>query len=113
MQKEIFDRIRQDVAENDVILYMKGSAVFPKCGFSAAAVQVLKNLGVQFKGIDVLLDPILRQGIKDFSNWPNIPQLYVKGDFVGGCDAMREKLASGELQELLTEKKVLKNITPP
>jgi len=104
MQKEIFDRIRQDIAENNIILYMKGSTVFPKCGFSAAAVQMLKSLDVQFKDIDVLLDPVLRQGIKDFANWPNIPQLYVKGKFVGGCDAMREKLASGELQKLLTEK---------
>ena len=113
MQKEIFDRIRQDIAENDVILYMKGSAIFPQCGFSAAAVQVLKSLNVQFKDIDVLLDPALRQGIKDFANWPTIPQLYVKGKFVGGCDAIREKLGSGELQELLTKKGVLKKTTSP
>ncbi|MCK5554672.1 MAG: Grx4 family monothiol glutaredoxin [Alphaproteobacteria bacterium] len=113
MQNEIFNRIRQDIAENDVILYMKGSTVFPKCGFSAAAVQVLKSLGVQFKDIDVLLDPVLRQGIKDFANWPTIPQLYVKGEFIGGCDAIREKLASGELQELLTEKGLLKDVAQP
>ena len=113
MQKKIFDRIRQDIAENDIVLYMKGSTVFPQCGFSAAAVQVLKSLGVQFKDIDVLLDSTLRQGIKDFANWPTIPQLYVKGEFVGGCDAVREKLDSGELQELLIKKGVLKKATSP
>src|SRR5499433_4110266 len=91
----VFDRI-----ENDVVLYMKGTPVFPQCGFSAAVVQVLSQLGVKFKGIDILTDPALRQGIKDFSNWPTIPQLYVKGELVGGCDIVREMFQSGELRDL-------------
>ena len=97
----VFERIRQDVSGNDVVLYMKGSPVFPQCGFSAAVVQVLTELGVKFKGIDVLTDPSLRQGIKEFSQWPTVPQLYVKGEFVGGCDIVREMHESGELRELL------------
>ena len=97
----VVERIRQDIAGNDVVLYMKGTPVFPQCGFSAAVVQVLTELGVKFKGIDVLTDPSLRQGIKDFSNWPTVPQLYVKGEFVGGCDIVREMYASGELREML------------
>jgi monothiol glutaredoxin len=80
---------------------MKGTPVFPQCGFSAAVVQALSNLGVKFKGIDVLQDPELREGIKRFTNWPTIPQLYVKGEFVGGCDIIREMYQSGELTELL------------
>ncbi|MEM7652624.1 MAG: Grx4 family monothiol glutaredoxin [Pseudomonadota bacterium] len=96
-----FDRIRQDVADNEVVLFMKGTPVFPQCGFSAAVVQVLTMLGVKYKGIDVLADPSLRQGIKDFSSWPTIPQLYVKGEFVGGCDIVREMYETGELAELL------------
>jgi monothiol glutaredoxin len=103
----IFDRIRQEIAGNDVVLYMKGSAVFPQCGYSAAVVQVLNNLGIVFKDIDVLSDPSLRQGIKDFTNWPTIPQLYVKGEFIGGCDIVRDMYASGELQDLLREKGLL------
>jgi monothiol glutaredoxin len=97
----VIERIRQDIAGNDVVLYMKGTPVFPQCGFSAAVVQVLTELGVRFKGIDVLTDPSLRQGIKEFSSWPTIPQLYVKGEFVGGCDIVREMYASGELREML------------
>ena len=97
----VVERIRQDIAGNDVVLYMKGSPVFPQCGFSAAVVQVLTELGVKFKGIDVLTDPSLRQGVKDFSNWPTVPQLYVKGEFVGGSDIVREMHASGELREML------------
>jgi monothiol glutaredoxin len=97
----VTDRIKNDITSNDVVLYMKGSPVFPQCGFSAAVVQVLTHLGVKFKGIDVLSDPSIRQGIKEFSNWPTIPQLYVKGEFVGGCDIIREMFQSGELQELL------------
>jgi monothiol glutaredoxin len=85
---------------------MKGTPVFPQCGFSAAVVQVLSQLGVKFKGIDVLTDPSLRQGIKEFSQWPTIPQLYVKGEFVGGCDIIREMYSSGELQEMLKTKGV-------
>ena len=94
-------RIDEIVKANTVVLFMKGSPVFPQCGFSAAVVQVLTHLGVKFKGIDVLSDPSIRQGIKEFSNWPTIPQLYVKGEFVGGCDIIREMFQSGELQELL------------
>ncbi len=102
----VLERIRQEIGQNDVVLYMKGSPVFPQCGFSAAVVQVLSQLGVKFKGIDVLTDPSLRQGIKDFSQWPTVPQLYVKGEFVGGCDIVREMYASGELQEMLKAKGV-------
>src|ERR1700738_516865 len=97
----VFARIKQDVTSNPVVLYMKGTPVFPQCGFSAAVVQMLTHMGVKFKGIDVLTDPEIRQGIKEFSSWPTIPQLYVKGEFVGGCDIVREMFESGELKELL------------
>ncbi len=103
MDKTINERIQQELDENQVVLFMKGTPVFPQCGFSATVVQVLNHLGVKFKGIDVLQDPGLRQGVKDFTNWPTIPQLYVKGEFVGGCDIIREMFESGELQELLTK----------
>jgi monothiol glutaredoxin len=106
MDATVTDRIKNDVASNEVVLFMKGSPVFPQCGFSAAVVQVLTHLGVKFKGIDVLQDPSIRQGIKEFSNWPTIPQLYVKGEFVGGCDIVREMFETGELQQLLQEKGV-------
>jgi monothiol glutaredoxin len=99
----VAQRIKDDISSNDVVLYMKGTPVFPMCGFSAAVVQVLGHMGVKFKGINVLEDPSIRQGIKDFSNWPTIPQLYVKGEFVGGCDIVREMFQSGELQALLGE----------
>jgi monothiol glutaredoxin len=98
------ERIRQEITETPVVLYMKGSPVFPQCGFSAAVVQILSHLGVKFKGVDVLADPQIRQGIKAFSTWPTIPQLYVKGEFVGGCDIIREMFDTGELQQLLEEK---------
>lgn len=100
------DQIAKDVAENDVVLYMKGTPVFPQCGFSAAAVQILSNLGVKYKAVDVLQDPDVRQGIKEFSNWPTIPQLYVKGEFVGGCDILREMYEADELGAFLTGKGV-------
>ena len=100
----VADRIKQDISDNPVVLYMKGTPVFPQCGFSAAVVQILTHMGVKFKGVDVLADPALRQGIKDFSSWPTIPQLYVKGEFVGGCDIIREMFQAGELQSLLNEK---------
>jgi monothiol glutaredoxin len=100
----IIDRIKQDITEHPVVLYMKGTPVFPQCGFSAAVVQILTHMGVKFKGIDVLTDPAVRQGIKDFSSWPTVPQLYVKGEFVGGCDIIREMFEAGELQEFLAEK---------
>src|ERR671924_782184 len=102
----VIQRIQQDLTSNDVVLYMKGTPVFPQCGFSAAVVQILSHLGVKFKGIDVLADPGIRQGIKEFSNWPTIPQLYVKGEFIGGCDIIREMFETGELQQLFEQKGV-------
>jgi monothiol glutaredoxin len=102
----VFTRIRQEIDENDVVLFMKGTPMFPQCGFSAAVVQALSDLGVKFKGIDVLTDPPLREGIKHFTNWPTIPQLYVRGEFIGGCDIVREMHGSGELRRLLGEKGV-------
>lgn len=106
MSNPVFDRIRQDLSDNDVVLYMKGTPMFPQCGFSAKVVQVLSNLGVKFKGIDILVDPSLRDGIKQFTNWPTLPQLYVKGEFVGGCDIVSEMAESGELKQLLDDKGV-------
>jgi len=97
-------RIAEDVKTNDVLLYMKGTPVFPQCGFSAMAVQILTNLGVKFASVDVLADPEVRQGIKDFSNWPTIPQLYVKGEFVGGADILREMYEADELRPFLAER---------
>ncbi len=109
MDSSIFDRIRQDISTHDVVLYMKGTSAFPQCGFSAAVVHVLDNLGVPFKDVDVLSDPELRQGIKDFTNWPTLPQLYIKGEFIGGCDIVREMYATGDLQSLLREKAILED----
>ena len=109
MDNPTFERIKQEITENDVVVFMKGTPVFPQCGFSATVVQVLTHLGVRFKGIDVLQDPGLRQGVKDFTSWPTIPQLYVKGEFVGGCDIIREMFQSGELQQLLDEKGIEAN----
>jgi monothiol glutaredoxin len=106
MDTTVHERISQEVAGNPVVLFMKGSPVFPQCGFSAAVVQILSHLGVKFKGVDVLTDPGIRQGIKEFSNWPTIPQLYVKGEFVGGCDIIREMYETGELQQVLEQKGV-------
>jgi len=106
MSDEVFNRIRSDIDENPVVLYMKGTPIFPQCGFSSTVVQVLGTLGVKFKGINVLTDPSLREGIKRFSDWPTIPQLYVKGEFIGGCDIVREMYQTGELQALLAEKGV-------
>jgi monothiol glutaredoxin len=98
------EKIQSEIDTNDVVLFMKGSPVFPQCGFSAAVVQALSQLGIPFKGIDVLEDDALREDIKAFSNWPTIPQLYVKGEFVGGCDIVREMFESGELGEMFTAK---------
>jgi monothiol glutaredoxin len=100
------DRIKQDITDYPVVLYMKGTPVFPQCGFSAAVVQILTQMGVKFKGIDVLTDPAVRQAIKDFSNWPTVPQLYVKGEFVGGCDIIREMYENDELEPLFKERGV-------
>ncbi len=103
---DVATRIQDEIKDTDVVLFMKGSPVMPQCGFSAAVVQVLSHLGIKFKGIDVLQDADLRQGIKDFSNWPTVPQLYVKGEFVGGCDIIREMFENGELEELLSARGV-------
>ena len=103
---DVFDRIRDEIGKNNVLLFMKGTPVFPQCGFSAAVVEVLSELGVKFHGVNILVDPELRQGIKEFSQWPTIPQLYVKGEFVGGSDIMMEMYQSGELQALVAEKGV-------
>ena len=106
MSNPVHDRIKSDITDNDVVLYMKGTPVFPQCGFSATVVGVLSHLGVKFRGIDVLQDPSLRQGIKEFSKWPTVPQLYVKGEFVGGCDIVREMFEAGELQQVFADKGV-------
>ncbi len=95
------DRIEQLVKNNDVVLFMKGSALFPQCGFSSRAVAILDRLGVAYETVDVLQDQEVRQGIKEYSDWPTIPQLYVKGEFVGGSDIMMEMFESGELQQML------------
>ena len=103
---DVQDRIKQEIGDNEVVLYMKGTPVFPQCGFSSVVVQVLNHMGVKFKGVNILEDAELRQGIKEFANWPTIPQLYVKGEFVGGCDIVREMYESGELGQLLDSKGV-------
>ena len=102
----IDERIRQQVEGDDVVLYMKGTPVFPMCGFSAAVVQVLSREGVKFQSYNILEDQELRQGLKEFSEWPTFPQLYVKGELVGGCDIVREMHESGELEGFLKEKGV-------
>jgi len=101
-------RLSQIVEGNDVVLFMKGTPLFPQCGFSSRAVAILEHCGVDFEGVDVLQDMEIRQGIKEFSDWPTIPQLYVKGEFVGGSDIMMEMYQAGELQQLLEEKQVAK-----
>lgn len=101
-------RIADIVNSSDVTLFMKGTALFPQCGFSSRAVAILDHLGVAFQTVDVLQDPEIRQGIKEFSDWPTIPQLYVKGEFVGGSDIMMEMFEAGELQQLMTDKQVAK-----
>ena len=98
---EAHNRIAGIVENNDVVLFMKGTALFPQCGFSSRAVAILDRLGVTYETVDVLQDPEIRQGIKEYSDWPTIPQLYVKGEFVGGSDIMMEMFESGELQELV------------
>ncbi|HYD38958.1 MAG TPA: Grx4 family monothiol glutaredoxin [Allosphingosinicella sp.] len=105
---DIKARIDEIVGENDVVLFMKGTALFPQCGFSSRAVAILDHLGVGFETVDVLQDPEIRQGIKEYSDWPTVPQLYVKGEFVGGSDIMMEMYEAGELQQLLDEKQVAK-----
>jgi monothiol glutaredoxin len=106
MSNPVFERIQNDIGGNKVMLYMKGNAMFPQCGFSARVVQILSHIGVPFQTANVLEDPELREGIKQFSNWPTIPQLYVDGEFVGGCDIVTEMYQSGELETLLADKGV-------
>ena len=101
MDTSILTRIQNDVESNQVMLYMKGTPVFPQCGFSAAVVAVLNNVGVEYHSVNVLEDPGVREGIKEYANWPTIPQLYVNGEFVGGSDIMMEMYQNGELQSLL------------
>lgn len=100
------ERIDQIVKNNDIVLFMKGTALFPQCGFSSRAVAILDHLGVSFETVDVLQDAEIRQGIKEFSDWPTIPQLYVKGEFVGGSDIMMEMFEAGELQQLFADKQI-------
>ncbi len=106
MSDPVFERIQNDVGSNKVMLFMKGNAMFPQCGFSARVVQILTHMGVPFQTVNVLEDASLREGIKQFSNWPTIPQLYVDGEFVGGCDIITEMYQSGELETLMKEKGV-------
>jgi monothiol glutaredoxin len=109
MSNETMTRIAQIVSTNDVTLFMKGTPLFPQCGFSSKAVAILDHLGVAYETVDVLQDPEVRQGIKAFSDWPTIPQLYVKGEFIGGSDIMMEMYEAGELAELMDEKDVARS----
>lgn len=106
MQNPIFTEIQKQIDSAPVMLFMKGTPLFPQCGFSARVVQILKQAGVTFSSVNVLEDAEIREGIKAFSNWPTIPQLYIKGEFIGGCDIVTEMYQSGELQALLTEKNI-------
>lgn len=101
-------RIDEVVKNHDIVLFMKGSALFPQCGFSSRAVAILDHLGVPFETVDVLQDAEIRQGVKEYSDWPTVPQLYVKGEFVGGSDIMMEMFQAGELQQLLADKEIAK-----
>jgi monothiol glutaredoxin len=99
----VTDRIKADVESNDIVLFMKGTPAMPQCGFSATVIHILDHVGVKYKAVNVLADPEIRTGIKEFSNWPTIPQLYVKGEFVGGCDILKEMFENGELRPFLEE----------
>ena len=98
------EAIKKTVSENDVVLYMKGTPVFPQCGFSSTVVQILDYIGSEYVSVNVLEDPEIRQGIKDYNNWPTIPQIFVKGEFIGGCDIVKEMFETGELRTLLADK---------
>lgn len=100
------EQIQKTVSENDVVLYMKGTPVFPQCGFSSTVVQVFDYLGVEYASVNVLEDMDIRQGIKEFNSWPTIPQVFVKGEFIGGCDIVREMFENGELKAILKDKGV-------
>jgi|TARA_Y100001970_G_scaffold291251_1_gene427701 monothiol glutaredoxin len=104
---DIKDKIEATVKANNVCLFMKGTPEAPQCGFSMAVSNILKHLNVNFKGVNVLEDPNLRQGIKDYSDWPTIPQLYINGEFVGGCDIVKEMFEKGELKKILSEKSLI------
>ena len=106
MDENLKKRISDEINKHEVCLFMKGTPDVPQCGFSLAVSNVLKHLDVNFKGIDVLEDPEIRQGIKEFSDWPTIPQLYIKGDFIGGCDIIKEMFEKGELQNKFKEKNI-------
>lgn len=101
MSQDIFERIKQQVEKDRIVLYMKGTPALPQCGFSQVTAEILRRLGVEFQAYDVLQDPALREGIKQYANWPTIPQLYVDGEFVGGCDIVRSMYESGELEKLV------------
>jgi monothiol glutaredoxin len=103
----INEKIKDIISKNDVVLFMKGTPEMPQCGFSMTVGNILKELKVKFIGVDVLADPEIRQGIKDFSNWPTVPQLYVKGEFIGGCDIVKEIFENGKFKEQLISKKIL------
>ncbi|WHQ46613.1 MAG: Grx4 family monothiol glutaredoxin [Candidatus Midichloria sp.] len=109
MNKDIFAHIREIIENNDIVLFMKGTALSPMCGFSGLVVQVLNKLGVEFVDINILEDQDFRQGIKDFSEWPTIPQLYIKGEFIGGCDIVKELYRSGELIDILKRNEIKYN----
>ena len=100
----VAERIQDEISANDIVLFMKGTPAFPQCGFSGQVVQILDYLGLDYSGVNVLENMEIREGIKEYSNWPTIPQLYVKGEFVGGCDIVREMFQEGELKTYLTEK---------
>ena len=108
MMSDVNARIQDIVGKNDIVLFMKGTPLFPQCGFSSRAIAMLDRLGVGYETVDVLQDMEVRQGIKEFSDWPTVPQLYVKGEFVGGSDIMMEMFQAGELQQLLEEKQIAK-----
>lgn len=103
------DQIKKTVTENDVVLYMKGTPVFPQCGFSSTVVQILDYVGVEYASVNVLEDPEIRQGIKDYNNWPTIPQVFIKGEFIGGCDIVKEMFETGEFRKMLTDKGIKTN----
>jgi monothiol glutaredoxin len=100
-EQPVINDIKTDIEGNDIVLFMKGSPMFPQCGFSATAVEILNRMGLEFKSVDVLADDNIREGIKAFSDWPTVPQLYVKGEFLGGCDIMREMYEAGELHQFM------------
>ena len=107
MQNSAIENIQDTIKNNRIVLFMKGTKTAPQCGFSATVVQIINSFGVEFADVDVLKDPEIRQGIKDFSDWPTIPQLYIDSEFIGGCDIIREMYQNGELQDLLQKAKII------